>query len=58
MSVTLNLYLREFFVHIFQRRINMNIGMRLRNNGMGRVFGAVLVSKGRGDSTQGTSKLQ
>ena len=58
MSVTLNLYLREFFVHIFQRRINMNIGMRLRNNGTGRVFGAVLVSKGREDSTQGTSKLQ
>ena len=36
----------------------MNIEMRLRNNGMGRVFGAVLVSKGREDSTQGTSKLQ
>ena len=58
MSVTLNLYLREFFVHIFQRHISMNIEMRLRNNGMGRVFGAVLVSKGREDSTQGTSKLQ
>jgi len=54
----LNLYLREFFVHIVQMRINMNIEMRLRNNGMGRVFGAVLVSKGREDSTQGTSKLQ
>ena len=58
MSVTLNLYLQEFFVHIFQRRINMNIEMRIRNNGMGRVFGAVLVSKGREDSFQGTSKLQ
>ena len=58
MSVTLNLYLREFFVHIFQRHINVDIEMRIRKNEMGRVFGAVLVSKGRGDSTQGTSKLQ